>query len=1143
MRFFRIPAFTGIEAHRDDADRGSLRVVEGCLPYGPGGLRSGPVWKKVGAVSSLNAEDENKLFAVDDGKGNSAMMVSRLNEIHDLAVLSTENTYIESFGTEYVVVDPVDLYREGNAVLAPVGNQLYSFGDGDGEAVFVGKTGAGGVFPDEKLYSYEWSRFPNCKFFVQGPKKTLYAAGNPDQPLRVYISEPASKTAPFKDSPYSTEEPAGGAYGGLLSVVDIIGSNATEITALSSRGDQVVVHTNKGCHLLYAPTSDQADTGYRVEQAPATNFSAAVSSQVVAGETGSMSFWLGHDGQIYKDESASRGAEDVKSYADPAQVSWKAKSVWEKELHYDLRDSFAAYDRQSGMYWIYVLAPEYLETIGDTRPGLVIDLEALPELPGQIKDLDAKGSGLPSQIKDFDARPVRPGNISDFVAQPRLPGQIKDLKAGLEIPSFIRDLVANPPLPGQIKITEVLPVEPGNVSDLEVMPPKPGQIDLDAKPELPGNVDAIESKPELPGQVKDVDAFGRPGKVPNLDVKPPKPGQIDLNAEPVRPGNLSSIDAKPPRPGQIKAFSCSEPEPGRVGQPIASPDKPKGGISLDAKPVRPDRVTIFDAKPDLPGRVENLDADIEQEKLGTPVLTLHVPDYMDPEEMNFAADWTHVPNANYPLGYELQLDDLHTSNANLFDPPLENYTPDLPGMNFTNMDYNTTYVVRVRAKGYGHRYLDGDWSPVRSFQTPKKKLAVPENLKAFYSVFNEDPGRDITVTWRNNDEADYHQLQISTDPNFSSVLINHTQYRDVALFIEEEPGSRLVPDTVYYVRIKCYDPDVGLEDSDWSETAAYRTAAVPYKITQFNVSPATKPGTVTNVDAFQDPNYKNCVDNDVHAWWYNPNTDGEYDGYDDNPLNTNNLLYLTHIKVGSYGGAGAYVQASGRYSGFGCGTLNRIPRTIDDAIGSGRESLHNPAYSQGFFNRNNPDSTQFFWDSSAWPNIPVGGGVARWCGRYCKKTAGIITRTFQNVYQYWAPGRPSTRANSYNNPQYLHQPDTSSTARVYEWDVIKRHDDFGPDWREFTATLYPSLDNGGRYMISIRFGSVLYGTYMNVTGTGCQITGEYRARPNTATPDDLSFWLGMRPFGSDGFSHRGGGYHSDGSTFTLPVNTTEFPWL
>lgn len=361
MRFFRIPSFTGIEAHRDDADRGSLRVVEGCLPYGPGGLRSGPVWEVVGHCTKHSPDAENHISAADDGKGNSVILVTRFGRANAMSVISKENTEITQFNEDYKVADPVGLYSKDYACLSKVGNGWLAFGDGDGDPIFIGKTDDGkpGVFPDEELYSYEWSRFPNCKFFVQGPKKTIFAAGNPDKPLRVYISEPASKTSPYRDSPYSTEATGAEAFAGELSVVDIIATDATKITALSSKGNQVVVHTNKGCHLLYEPSSDQAETGYRVEQAPATNFSAAVGSQVVAGETGSMSYWLGHDGQIYKDESAARGAEDVKNYADPAQVSWKAKSVWEKELPTDLSDSFSAYDRQSGMYWVYVRADEY----------------------------------------------------------------------------------------------------------------------------------------------------------------------------------------------------------------------------------------------------------------------------------------------------------------------------------------------------------------------------------------------------------------------------------------------------------------------------------------------------------------------------------------------------------------------------------------------------------------------------------------------------------------------------------------------------------------------------------------------------------------------------------------------------------------
>lgn len=359
MRFFRVPAFTGIETHRDDADRGSLRVVEGCVPHGPGGLRSGPVWTKIGDVTKFSNNDENHMTAGDDGQGNSIVYVSRASEVHDMAVFSTEHTEITTIGNTYDVAAPT-LYKTTEAVITPIGNRLYAMGDGTAEAAYIGKgppTATASVFPDEMLYDQEWSRFPNCKFYTQGPKKTIFASGNPDKPLTVYISEPAGLTSPYRDNPYSTEETTH--HPGALSTVDILSSNASKITALSTRGDQVVVHTDKGCHLLYSPNADQAETGYRVEQVPATNFSGAVNAQVVAGESGSQHFWMGHDGQIYKDEAASRGAEDFKNYADAAQANWKAKGQWEKEHPIDLSNAFATYDPQSGMYWVYAKSNEY----------------------------------------------------------------------------------------------------------------------------------------------------------------------------------------------------------------------------------------------------------------------------------------------------------------------------------------------------------------------------------------------------------------------------------------------------------------------------------------------------------------------------------------------------------------------------------------------------------------------------------------------------------------------------------------------------------------------------------------------------------------------------------------------------------------
>ena len=460
--------------------------MEGCVPHGPGGLRSGPVWTKIGEASSSIQQipedwegleitftgDHNKVSSMEDSSGNQMLMVSRNNEFHDIALMSTEHTAPVTFakegggwevGIEFaqpwsgegwgLVWNPGDVEK---AMISPVGNRMYAvsrvhayearewalqmgheIGDeytGIGPPPYRAADWGGGskdtvidkisyayqyTGPECLLYRKEWSHFPDCKFYVQGPNKTIFASGNPRNPLAVYISEPASHTQPIVDAPYSTEGiasipdrgqwgplaaqdvepgmqfPTGtsgpqvfpGLYnsnnqhahkgGGILndtdanlgagnpdvdfglqtggmSVVRILGSNASKITALSTRGNLVIVHTDKGCHIIYAPTADQAETGYRAEQATASTTSAAVNPLVVAGDGGTQPFWLGHDGQIYKDEAGARGAEDFKGYADPQQASWKSKGRWEQEHPNNLSNSFATYDPQSGMYWVFI---------------------------------------------------------------------------------------------------------------------------------------------------------------------------------------------------------------------------------------------------------------------------------------------------------------------------------------------------------------------------------------------------------------------------------------------------------------------------------------------------------------------------------------------------------------------------------------------------------------------------------------------------------------------------------------------------------------------------------------------------------------------------------------------------------------------
>jgi hypothetical protein len=360
MRHFRIPAFTGVEAHRDDADRGTLRLAEGCVPAGPGGLRSAPVFVELGdASTNSSASTSNNLSKLSDSSGNTVVMASRNNEIHDVRVFTVANTKVSALSSP-TLIQANHWMTARPAYLSSVGNNTVAWGDGSINAEFMTKAGDAGDVPDDTLYHQEYASFPKCRHFTIGPRKTLYAAGNPDEPLTVYISEPADMTVNVRDSLYSSS---------ALSTVVLLMTDATEITALSSQRDHVVVHTDAGAHIIRQPGGDQASTGYRAEQTPLTAASAAVNHQVVAGEIGSFPYWFGFDGQIYKDESAQRGAEDRQVYADPKQATWKAKGRWDKELPVDLSDSFATYNSELGIYWVFARSTEHTAWVAAGSPA------------------------------------------------------------------------------------------------------------------------------------------------------------------------------------------------------------------------------------------------------------------------------------------------------------------------------------------------------------------------------------------------------------------------------------------------------------------------------------------------------------------------------------------------------------------------------------------------------------------------------------------------------------------------------------------------------------------------------------------------------------------------------------------------------
>ena len=377
-------------------------------------MSSGPVWAKVADVNpDLFSQDKNlSVTSKADENGNAFIFASRQKKMHDIHYMPEPNCVLGELDDDVEIYKSDGTLDQRKSYFNSIGNRTLMIGDGSVNPVSVGKgppRAAGKkVTYDGLIYGLEWSVFKRCKYFVVGPNKTIFAAGSCLNPLSVYVSEPAGLTTPFRDSPYSSND---------ISKVDILMSNATIITGLSILNNQVVVHTDSGCHILYESKNEQASSGYRVEQKPSSVFSAAVNNTVVNRACGSSPFWLGHDGSIYKDESSKRGSDEKDENTDRDQASYKSKGAWEHELPQNLENSFAVYDPFSGSYIAYVESREYVawkEAIGETVGG---EADFVCPADEEVPNSDPLLIAQPTPVPEPD---------SLFVQEPEEPEQPKD---------------------------------------------------------------------------------------------------------------------------------------------------------------------------------------------------------------------------------------------------------------------------------------------------------------------------------------------------------------------------------------------------------------------------------------------------------------------------------------------------------------------------------------------------------------------------------------------------------------------------------------------------------------------------------------------------------------------------------------------
>ena len=351
MKYFRIRNFSGLENAGSglDSDRGTLRLLSNAVPYPEGTVSNAPQWTRVyenmtpqaGKFETFNDADENGV----------AIMTNAVGITTNIAVIPKRGLNPTPTGLASGLQE-LD-YPYPDAHLSRIGNTLVLGNGADtgfvntnmlttriGAQWSIPTDMANAPFPVVDYYARRYEPFPNCRMFILGPDKSVYAAGNAENPLTVYVSEPSDVLS-------------GGLAGlvsGVMNSTTLLASGATTITALSTHKNSVVCHTDAGVYLLQKTEDMQAPTGYRVGQASSPTNAGAASPQTVSPSLGTAPYYLGTDGQIYRN-AVEPALDDQLQPRRNSIASWKAVGGWDANIK-DLTGAFTTYDTQGN--WLLV---------------------------------------------------------------------------------------------------------------------------------------------------------------------------------------------------------------------------------------------------------------------------------------------------------------------------------------------------------------------------------------------------------------------------------------------------------------------------------------------------------------------------------------------------------------------------------------------------------------------------------------------------------------------------------------------------------------------------------------------------------------------------------------------------------------------
>lgn len=190
------------------------------------------------------------------------------------------------------------------------------------------------------------------------------------------------------------------------------------------------------------------------------------------------------------------------------------------------------------------------------------------------------------------------------------------------------------------------------------------------------------------------------------------------------------------------------------------------------------------------------------------VMSLSAPSLIIPEnstylDFNQEFSWSSIIGAT---SYKIELSKDSTFKSNKFSDSLM-----VTKYKFTNLDYNTKYFWRVKAK---NSVVESEWSNIRNFTTTLAKPLPITPEKNKFGISNKD-----TLIWGKIDGADRYHLQISIDSNFFSFLIN-----DNNLKFNQYIPNVLSYNTKYYWRVKALNNN---NSGLWSEIFYFTSVLAP----------------------------------------------------------------------------------------------------------------------------------------------------------------------------------------------------------------------------------------------------------------------------------------------------------------------------